>query len=87
MFPKSYFFWTLILLNHLQSKITGSDKEGEVILFYLLVKIEFICDNDDREAMASFRWDWSGLPCLVQPLTLLHVSEYRNFWNRKDGSL
>ena len=33
------------------------------------------------EATVSFRWDWSGLPCLVQFLTWLHVSECRNLWN------
>ena len=29
-------------------------------------------------------WD---LPCLLQLLTWLYVSEYRSFWNMKDGSL
>ena len=37
------------------------------------------------KATVSFHLDWSGLPCLVQLLTWLHVFYYRNFW--KDDSL
>ena len=33
------------------------------------------------KATVSFRKDRLGLPCLVQLLTWLHVSDYRNFWN------
>ena len=33
------------------------------------------------KATVSFRSDWSGLPCLVQLLTWLPVSDCSNFWN------
>ena len=39
------------------------------------------------KATVSFRWDWSGLPCLVQLLTWLHVSDCCNFWNTEDDRL
>ena len=32
------------------------------------------------KATGSSRWDWSGLPYLVQLLTWLQVSECRNFF-------
>ena len=35
------------------------------------------------KATVRSRWDWSGLPCLVQHLTWLRVSECRNFWNNE----
>ena len=37
--------------------------------------------SDRIKATVSYRWDWSGLPCLVDFLTWLQVSECRIFWN------
>ena len=40
--------------------------------------------NNETERVKSTvlsLWHYSGLPFLVQLLTWLHVSEYRNFWN------
>ena len=35
------------------------------------------------KATISFREDWLGLPCLVQLLTWLHVSDYHKIWNNE----
>ena len=37
------------------------------------------------KATVSFRQDWLGLPCLVQFLTWLHMSDYHNIWNTDDN--
>ena len=33
-----------------------------------------------KTTVLSSHWDWSGLPCLVQLLTCLQVSECHDFW-------
>ena len=41
------------------------------------------CPGCGLKATVSFRWEWSGLPCLVQLLTWLHAGTVgsRDFWN------
>ena len=35
------------------------------------------------KGMNDFAPDFSGLPCLLQLYTGLHLSDYRKFWNTK----
>ena len=45
--------------------------------------LDFNLSLHNFKATVSFRWDWLGLPCLVQLLTWLHVSDYHNFGTLK----
>ena len=57
------------------------------VVFNILMEInelnDLLCYFVVFKTTVSFRNDWLGLPCLMQLLTRLHVSDYYNFWNNE----
>ena len=77
-----------MLFTHalLKGKVSGwakyQKKDKKLIPTWKFKMIQWYWPDIDFIGHYNFVvFDWSGLTCLVQLLTWLHVSDYRNFWN------
>ena len=81
---KNILTWEFLPAQHLKIWI-HKDLDFQAHLIF-----NFVCQKDKSGlfmATVIFLQDLLGLPCLVQLLTWLHVSDYHNFGTMKDDSL
>ena len=78
---KKYYSWPLCPNYFNDIKLTAVSRKAKYGCYTK------ITDNKCIKATVCFRWDWSGLPCLVQLLSWLHVSTTIIFGPLKDDSI